>query len=126
MFQIHCLMSAGGMLDDVMRTKLYQVARDLLREGSELRRFRTSYMEGFVRTGNKYGGIGFINGVICEAEFECTADERKHTVRYIMTSPFLEDNIIEESKWTSMEDLLKEASEADKRSLEMSMNAQNN
>ncbi len=101
-------MTKGGMITDEMRTTLYQAARDMLLSGKKFNNFKTTTMEGLVTTENKYTSLGYIAGIICEADFETEFSEPKRTVQFIMTKPFASDEMLEQSEWKPIEDIFKD------------------
>ena len=101
-------MVSGPGLTNPMRSKLYQIARDMLLEGKSHKSFKTKLMEGLVTTENKFGGMGAIFGNICEADVDTDEFDKKTTVKFIISKPYATNEQIEDGRWMSMEEYLEE------------------
>ncbi len=67
---IYCLCVAGGSLNDPMRNLLFDTAQEMMEEGQEKRRIRSSTGVGQITTEGEQASIGGISGTVFHAELD--------------------------------------------------------
>ena len=74
-----------GGLNDYMRTRLFEIAREMYLKKKEQARLKEDRFEAVVKTELKYSGIGSIYGVMFTAEIESDETGRTNAAYIVCT-----------------------------------------